>query len=289
VISFPNCKINLGLHICNKRSDGYHNIETIFFPVRWFDILEVVSKENAISSLSAANYQQQQFENIDFFLSGISLPGAIENNIVIKACELLKKDFPRLPPIQIHLHKNIPSGAGLGGGSADAAFALQLLNKKFNLHLSASQLLDYAFQSGSDCPFFIINKPCYATGRGEILEEIDLDLSSYKIVIVNPGIHVNTAEAFSLVTPSLPATSLKEIISKDINEWKDILVNDFEAVVCNRYPSIKKIKETLYKNGAVYASMSGSGSTVYGIFSKENKLDEEDFQKAFTGCIVKLL
>jgi 4-diphosphocytidyl-2C-methyl-D-erythritol kinase len=286
VISFPNCKINLGLHICNKRPDGYHNIETIFFPVQWFDILEVVNKGTAVNGLVPAKYHRHQFENIDFSLSGIDLPGAVEKNIVIKAYELLKKDFSSLPPVQIHLHKNIPAGAGLGAGSADAAFALQLLNNKFNLHLSASLLLDYAFQLGSDCPFFIINKPCYATGRGEILEEIDLDLSSYKIVIVNPGIHVNTAEAFSLVTPTLPVTSLKEIISKDINEWKDILANDFEAVVCNRYPAIKKIKETLYKTGALYASMSGSGSTVYGIFSKENKF--ENFQKTFTGCIVKL-
>ena len=172
----------------------------------------------------------------------------------------------------MHLHKVIPLGAGLGGGSADAAFTLKLLNKKYNLALNDSQLINYAFQLGSDCPFFIINKPCYATGKGELMEEIPLDFSAYKLVIVNPGIHINTGEAFRYVIPAKPEKSLKEIIAGPIKKWKDELKNDFETFAFKRHPEIVNIKDQLYVARAVYASMSGSGSTVYGIFPKEKKL-----------------
>ena len=261
MLFFPNCKINLGLHILNKREDGFHNLETVFYPVGLKDALEIIPSHNANTA-------------IEFISSGLVVDGNSDDNICIKAYHLLKKDFPELPAVKMHLHKTIPMGAGLGGGSADGAFTLQLLNKKCDLNLSTPALLNYALQLGSDCPFFIINKPCYATGRGEILEEISIDLSKYKIVLVNPGIHVNTGWAFSQLTPALPKKSIKEIIMQPITSWQQALQNDFEISVFEKYPAIKKIKETLYQHGAIYAAMSGSGSSVYGLFEKEITLPQ---------------
>jgi 4-diphosphocytidyl-2-C-methyl-D-erythritol kinase len=172
----------------------------------------------------------------------------------------------------MHLHKVVPAGAGLGGGSADAAFTLKLLNEKFKLKMSTKELMDCALELGSDCPFFILNKPCLASGRGEILEPIEVDLSNYKIVVVNPGISINTGKAFLQIKPSKPEKSLKEIIQRPIERWKDELYNDFEKIAFNQYPEIVEIKDSLYAGGAIYASMSGTGSTVYGIFSKRKKL-----------------
>lgn len=249
MIVFPNCKINLGLRILNKREDGFHNLETVFYPVPFRDVLEIIP--NNI---------------LEFTATGLLVDGNAEDNLCLKAYHLLKKDFPQLPAIKIHLHKTIPMGAGLGGGSADAAFMLKLLNEKFKLDLSTPKLLNYALQLGSDCPFFIKNKPCFATGRGEILEEITVDLSAYKIVLINPGIHVNTGWAFANVTPAPLKKSIKEIIQQPIGRWKDELINDFEKPVFASHPQIKEIKETLYSQGAMYAAMSGSGSTVFGIF-----------------------
>jgi len=253
VIVFPNCKINLGLRIIRKREDNYHDLETIFYSLPFFDILEIIRSE----------------DQTPFTTSGLIIDAEPENNLCIKAYTLLKKDFPSLPAVKMHLHKAIPTGAGLGGGSADAAFTLKLLNEKFVLGLSKDQLMSYALHLGSDCPFFIINKPAFATGRGEILEEIKLDLSSYKFVVINPGIHISTAQAFSGITPALPPTSLKQIIQQPIEAWKDELINDFEKNIFVQYAEIKIIKEKLYSNGAVYAAMSGSGSTVFGIFEKD--------------------
>ncbi|MGG9964618.1 4-(cytidine 5'-diphospho)-2-C-methyl-D-erythritol kinase [Ferruginibacter sp. SUN106] len=255
MLSFPNCKINLGLHILNKREDGFHNLETVFYPVGLKDAVEIIPAHNTTSPIT-------------FTSSGLIVDGNNGDNICIKAYHLLKKDFPELPAIKMHLHKAIPMGAGLGGGSADGAFVLMLLNKKFNLNLSTPELLNYASQLGSDCPFFIINKPCYATGRGEILEAINTDLSKYTIILINPGIHINTGWAFSQLTPALPQKTIKEIITQPITSWQQELKNDFEMPVFEKYPAIKNIKEALYTQGAVYASMSGSGSTVYGIFEK---------------------
>ena len=172
----------------------------------------------------------------------------------------------------MHLHKSIPLGAGLGGGSADAAFTLQLLNEKFELNLTAQQLMEYAAELGSDCPFFILNKPCFATGRGELLEEINIDLTAYKFIIVNPGIHINTGDAFVKLKPAIPPQSIKNIITTPVKNWKNELFNDFEKVVFKQYREIADIKDTLYKAGATYASMSGSGSTVYAIFQKDKKI-----------------
>src|SRR3989337_4109245 len=212
------------------------------------------------------NNQDESF--VQFSNSGFSVNGNQGDNLCIKAYHLLKNDFPQLSWIQMHLHKAIPTGAGLGGGSGDAAFTLKLLNEKFNLALSTDQLSNYSLQLGSDCPFVIINKPCIATGRGELLEPVTIDLSAYKFIIVNPGIHISTADAFSGITPAFPAKSMKEIIQQPLETWKNELVNDFEKTVFSQHPEIEAIKNKLYEAGACYASMSGSGSTVYGIFEK---------------------
>lgn len=256
MVVFPNCKINLGLNIVGKRNDEFHNIETVFYPLTLQDALEVIEGDGP-------------GENIQFSTSGETIHGKPDDNLCIKAYQLLKKDFLQLPSIKLHLHKTIPSGAGLGGGSADGTFTLKLLNQKFNLGLSTEKLLDYALQLGSDCPFFIINEPCFATGRGEVLQTLKIDLSAYKFIIVNPGIHIHTAGVFSLIAPTLPSKSIKQIIQQSVETWKGDLKNDFENPVFKKHPEIKIIKNDLYKAGALYASMTGSGSTVYGIFKKD--------------------
>lgn len=277
MISFPNCKINLGLHIVNKRADGFHNLETIFYPIPLSDAVEIITS----SSTNGVTYTS----------SGNTIDGAADDNLCIKAYHLLKKDFPNLPNIKLHLHKVIPTGAGLGGGSADAAFALKLINDKYQLNLSTSKLLNYALQLGSDCPFFIINKPCFASGRGEVLEELELDLSAFKFVLINQNIHVNTGWAFGELAKESDVSKptdhykkyIKEIIQQPITTWRENLNNDFEKIVFDKHPTIKNIKEELYKQGAIYAAMSGSGSTVFGIFNKKTdlmlKLDSQYFIK----------
>jgi 4-diphosphocytidyl-2-C-methyl-D-erythritol kinase len=259
VIIFPNCKINLGLTITGKRDDGYHNLETIFYPLPLFDVLEIVVSQNGFAGEISIN------------TSGLQIAGNLEDNLCLKAYKLLKRDFPRLPSIICHIHKSIPVGAGLGGGSADAAFMLKLLNAKFELGLVDSQLSAYALQLGSDCPFFMINKPSIGTGRGENLEPVELDLSAYNFVLVNPGIHISTAEAFSLIKPKPVSYSLIEMVSRPPEQWKDNLNNDFEEGIFNSFPQIREIRDQLYLHGAVYASMSGTGSSVFGIFHKEKK------------------
>ena len=254
MIAFPNGKINIGLQVLEKRSDGFHNLQTIFYPLFIKEAVEIIT--NSTNS------------DVIFTASGISIDGNIDNNLCLKAYQLLKQDFPQLPAVQIHLHKAIPMGAGLGGGSADAAFTLQLLNKKYDLGLNDCQLHNYALSLGSDCPFFIINQPCYATGRGEILEPINLDLSNYRMLLVNPGIHINTGMAFSLLKNKSTPIPLLEAIEQPIATWKENIFNDFEKPVFNVYPEINELKSNLYTAGALYASMSGSGSSVYGIFKK---------------------
>lgn len=256
MVTFPNCKINLGLNILQKREDGFHDIETVFYPIEINDILEVISSENKV-----------QFTN-----TGIHV-GNDENNLCMKAFHLLKKDYPQLLGIKMHLHKVIPMGAGMGGGSADAAFTLLLLNKKYDLNISFQQLFGYALQLGSDCPFFLLNKPCFASGRGEEMEEINCSLSSHKMLLINPGIHINTKEIFKEITPDLPSKKIKQIIQQPISTWKKELVNDFEKPVFIKYPQIKQIKETMYQHDAVYASMTGTGSTVFGIFNTNNEIN----------------
>ena len=268
MIVFPNCKLNLGLHILRKRSDGFHNLETVFYPLPLQDALEVIQSEDKATPLL-------------FTTSGLPVDGKPEDNICFKAYYLLRNRFPELPPVKMHLHKAIPMGAGLGGGSADGAYTLLLLNKKFSLDLSEGELIDYALQLGSDGPFFIVNQPCYATGRGEKMEPIQIDLSAYKFLIVNPGIHVNTGWAFRQITPATDRPSLKEQIQRPVAQWKDLLVNDFEAPVSTAHPEIASIRDTLYGHGAIYAAMSGSGSTVFGIFPKDADLQGLSFPSQY--------
>ncbi len=282
MVSFPNCKINLGLNIIGKRSDGYHDLETVFYPLQLKDAFEVIEQpENFQRSTNNADSYRDQCS-----VSGLQIDGSIEDNLCVKAYQLLKKDFPGLPPVQMHLHKTIPTGAGLGGGSADGAFTLALLSKKFHLHLSENQLIDYSLQLGSDCPFFVLNKPCFAKGRGEKLEEVLVDLSGYKIVLIHPGIHISTAKAFANIKTCLPEKSVKEIVQQQIKTWKTELKNDFEEYAFSRHSQIKKIKDELYTAGSIYASMTGSGSAVYGIFEKDKSLGFSFPEKFFTKVLV---
>lgn len=255
MIIFPNCKINLGLYITRKREDGYHDLETVFYPIPFNDALELV--------------QDPGSNDIEFSASGISIPGDASANLCVKAYHLLKKDHPDIPGIRMHLHKTIPMGAGLGGGSSDGAHALKLLNEKFNLGIPTVKMLEYALMLGSDCPFFIMNAPCIAKGRGDELTPVNLDLSDYYIMVVHPSIHVSTAEAFSKIVPSPPSQNIEALIDLPITGWRNVLTNQFESPVFRIYPELAGIKETLYKGGAIYASMSGSGSSIYGLFKQQ--------------------
>ena len=263
MVVFPNCKINLGLRILSKRADGFHNLETVFFPLPLKDVLEVIPNSG-------------QNEKITFTSSGNVIDGAVADNLCVKAYELLLKDFPQLPAVKMHLHKAIPMGAGLGGGSADAAFTLMLLNDKFSLQLTNNELISYALQLGSDCPFFILNKPAFATGRGENLTPVELNLNNYQVVLINPGIHINTGWAFRQLNRGsendvIPLhKSFNEIVCQPVETWKDELVNDFEPPVFQLYPQLQNISDVLYEQGAVFAAMSGSGSTMFGIFDKND-------------------
>lgn len=254
MLGFSNAKINLGLNIVEKRPDGYHNIESVFYPVKWADILEVLPAET-----------------FAFSSSGLDIPGETDQNLIVKAWNLLS---PGGNKVKIHLHKILPMGAGIGGGSSNGAFALKLVNSVLNLGLTGEQLRVYAAMLGSDCPFFIENRPVFCSGRGTEMETTPLSLKGKYVVMVNPGIHISTAEAYSRITPRKPETPLKEIIRLPVSEWKNRLVNDFEAPLAAKYPLIGSIKETFYMHGALYASMTGSGSTVYGIWEKETDVEQ---------------
>jgi len=254
VLRFPNAKINLGLNIVEKRSDGFHNIETIFYPIPLTDGLEIAdSNKETIYNFSS---------------SGIPIKIDDKDNIVCKAFDLLYRKY-NIPSTNIHLHKNIPFGAGLGGGSSDAAFMIKMLNEKYKLELSFDEMKNLAGQLGSDCPFFIANKPVFAEGKGDVFSEILIDLSGYHILLVKPNIHISTPESYSNVTPSQPNKSLKELITEPIKNWKNLIFNDFENSIFPNHPKLENIKNDLYNMGAVYASMSGSGSSLFGIFKDE--------------------
>ncbi len=250
MISFPNAKINIGLFVTGKRADGYHTIETVFYPVSMCDILEIIPSGF-----------------FSFHTSGIGLDSDPGENLVVKAYRFMEGQF-HLPPVRIHLHKTVPPGSGLGGGSSDAAFTLKMLNTLFNLQQTDVQLKEMAALLGSDCPFFVDNVPCYATGTGNQLTKIDLDLSSCKIAIVIPPIAVSTAMAYRLVHPRTPGNHLPEILKRAPGEWGGLIVNDFENPVFRTYPVIAGIKNTMLDAGAFYSSMSGSGSAVFGIFKE---------------------
>jgi len=250
MICFPNCKINIGLSIIEKRDDGFHNIETIFYPVPLFDVLEIVESKK-----------------VEFSLSGNKIQGNKNSNLCLQAYYILQKNY-NLPPIKIHLHKVIPTGAGLGGGSSNAAFMIKLINTFFSLNMNLSQMQEIARSIGSDCAFFIENKPVFASQKGDTFKTCKVDLTNYHIILVKPNIHISTPEAYSLIKPQKATFSLNKIQNLNINEWKEHVNNDFEKVILKKYPEIKKIKTRLYEMGALYASMSGSGSCVYGIFDK---------------------
>lgn len=266
MILFPNAKINIGLNILSRREDGYHNLETIFYPLAIRDALEVV-----------------EADQMKFTSSGLEIPGDAMDNLCLKAYYLLSKDY-KLPPIHIHLHKNIPIGAGLGGGSADASFFIRLINQKFELGMDALQMEGYASKLGSDCAFFIQNKPAIAVGKGDQLQTINLDLSSYFIMLVMPQVQVSTSDAYRGVRPTTMASSLADLIKMPVEAWRVAIKNDFEPSVFLQYPIISEVKSKLYSAGALCACMSGSGSSVFGIFEKELKLpDLEQYNKVFYG------
>lgn len=245
MLTFPNGKINLGLNITEKRPDGYHNLETVFYPIPIEDALEI-------------NLLHEGSRKYCLHQAGIEIAGEAENNLVVKAYKLLDELFD-LPPVDIHLFKHIPSGAGLGGGSADAAFMLKLLNEKFNLALSIESMEDYASRLGADCAFFIRNAPTYAEGIGNVFSPVSLSLKGYQLWLVKPDIFVSTRDAFSQIKPHRPERPLKETIQLPVEEWRNCMVNDFEESVFPQFPAIREIKEEMYRQGAVYASMSGFG------------------------------
>ena len=273
MITFPNAKINLGLDIVEKRPDGYHNLETVFYPIPLCDILEITPATEP----DAPDYTFKMYNAV--------FEGNDADNLVIKAYKALAADH-KLPKVDISLYKHIPTGAGLGGGSADAAFALKMLNEIAGLGLTALQLRSYASRIGADCAFFIDNTPAYATGIGDILTPTQCSISGYHLVLVKPDIHVSTKDAYSLVTPQKPQEPLTGIAARPINEWKGAMKNDFEKSIFAKHPAMEKIKETLYSLGAVYASMSGSGSSFFGIFNEEQDIEKvkELFPGMFCWC-----
>lgn len=257
MLTFPNAKINIGLNITEKRPDGFHNIESVFYPINWCDALEIIPST--------------QF---GFQSSGLAIPGDQTSNLCVKAYHLLRNEYPVLNTgsVLFHLHKVIPMGAGLGGGSADGAFALKMLNEIFELNLSTVALQNFARRLGSDCAFFIENRPVFCFNKGDEFEEYPLSLKGKFIVLVNPAIHISTAEAYGGVTPKKPEVSIKEALKLPLNKWEGLIKNDFEENLLWKYPAIAEIKKTLYEQKALYASMTGSGSTVYGIFEQETDL-----------------
>ena len=254
MLTFPNAKINLGLNVVERRSDGYHNIETVFYPFGLSDVLEVVPSDTCM--------------DYSFSSSGIELGGDPEDNLIVKAYRLLRSDY-QFPAVDISLIKQIPFGAGLGGGSSDAAFMLKGLNELFELKITKRKLEKYAAVLGADCPVFIKNKPVFAGGIGNVFTPVKISLKGYYLLLVKPDIHVSTPLAYSLVVPEIPSHSLLELIQEPVAQWKDTIKNDFEKSVFAAYPEIESIKNQLYAMGAVYASMSGSGSSVYGLFKAE--------------------
>ena len=273
MIVFPNAKINIGLQVTEKRADGYHNLDTVFYPIPLKDSLEIVSR-NAQSEESKADCQ--------LHLLGHQIEGELHDNLVVRAWRMLREAGYDIPSVEVWLYKRIPSGAGLGGGSADAAFMLATLNSMFDLQISNEGLAAFAGKLGADCPFFLHNSPVYAQGTGDILTTLTLSLKGYRIVVVKPPVFVSTREAFSRVTPKKPEVTLDKKILLPIEEWKEIITNDFETSVFALHPELQDIKQKLYDKGSLYAAMSGSGSALYGLFHLEGyKATEEDFPNCF--------
>lgn len=270
MIVYPNAKINIGLNVLERRSDGYHNLSTVFYPITLQDAMEV-------GDMDANGEESYQLK-----VSGTVLGGTPDDNLVVRAFRLLQKEFPlQLKPVSIYLYKHIPTGAGLGGGSSDAAFMLKALNERFSLGLSSQQLQAYASQIGADCAFFIENRPVYAEGIGNRFSDISLSLAGKTLVLVKPDVFVSTKDAYRAIVPHQPKLSLRDALQQPIETWREVVVNDFEASVFPKYPEIAAIKDRLYDLGAVYASMSGSGSAVYGIFDSPVEHVDEIFAGYF--------
>lgn len=265
MIQYPQAKINIGLNVTEKRADGFHNIETVFYPI------------NIQDSLSICVHRETRL-----IMTGNRIEGNEQDNLVIKAYNLMKEDF-EIPPLSIRLHKQIPTQAGMGGGSSDAAGMINLLSRRFGLRLTESARQRYAARLGADCAFFINSKPVFATGKGDILQPMDLSLSGYTIVIVKPAVGISTAQAYAGITPHRPKISPLDAVRQPIEEWKNILSNDFEEVIYRSYPDLRSIKEELYASGALYASMTGSGSAFYGIFKQKTV----EIQDRFPGMYYK--
>lgn len=274
MIRFPIAKINLGLNVVARRPDGYHDLETVFYPVPIKDALEV----QVMDELFPSAY------DCDLKVTNLNIEGDEQKNLVVRAYNLLKRDFPQMGRVHAHLHKAIPTQAGMGGGSSDCAAMILLLNDLFGLKLSEQQMIDYAAKLGADCAFFIIGKPAYAEGIGEKLVPIDLNLSGYHLGVVRPDIPVSTKEAFSLVKPMRPTENCRDVVAQPVGTWRERLTNDFEQSVFALHPEIDQIKDQLYALGADYAAMSGSGSALFGLFQKEIAL-EETFKGMFTAMM----
>lgn len=260
----PIAKINLGLNVVEKRPDGYHNLETVFYPVPITDALEVYPMDPAFPSPV----------DCDLKVTNLSVDGDEQHNLVVRAYNLLKADFPQMPRVHTHLYKGIPTQAGMGGGSSDCGFMITLLNQLFELGLNQQQMIDYAARLGADCAFFIINSPCYAEGIGEKLQPINVSLSGVYLSLVRPDIPVSTREAFSLIKPHHPSICCRDVVKLPIEEWRDLLINDFEQSVFAVHPELGAVKDRLYELGATYAAMSGSGSTLFALSRLPLCLDE---------------
>lgn len=273
MIVFPCAKINLGLNIVSKREDGYHNLETVFYPISLYDALEIKYMDEKFPSQVAC----------DLKVTGNAVECDEQNNLVVKAYNLLSEDY-KLPRVHAHLYKHIPSQAGLGGGSSDAAFMIRLLDERFRLNIGNPEMEKYAARLGADCAFFIEAEPAYAEGIGDELMPVDGpkgNLNGYYLAIVKPDIAVSTKEAYAAITPTATSKSCREIVRQPIETWKEELVNDFEAPIFKLHPELAEIKEKLYQQGAKYAAMSGSGSALFGIFETEPNGLKEMFQDCF--------
>ena len=276
MLTRPIAKINLGLNVVEKRPDGYHNLETVFYPVQIEDALEVYPMDPEFPS----EY------DCDLKVTNITIDGDEQRNLVVRAYNLLKADFPTLPRIHAHLYKGIPTQAGMGGGSSDCGFMITLLNDMFKLGLTQQQMIDYAARLGADCAFFIFNRPCYAEGIGEKLQPIDLDLKGWYLSLVRPDIPVSTREAFALIKPHHPEVNCREVVKQPVESWRDALVNDFEGSVFAVHPELGTVKDRLYDLGATYAAMSGSGSTLFALSRQPLNLDEFNSEGTFRKTIL---
>lgn len=275
MVVFPNIKINIGLFVTGKRPDGFHNIESVFYPVSWTEALEVVDRNEPASSRKDYDHKAAtEVGKVRFYQYGLDIPGEVSNNLCIRVYQLLEEWF-NLPAIDIHLLKTLPIGAGVGGGSADAAYCLRALKDFFELRISDQEAMELLAKVGSDCPFFWKNQPMFVHGRGEKMHPIELSLKGYHLMVIHPSIPISTKEAYAGIKPKDAPVDLHLLTDLPMESWREVIHNDFEASVFPNHPELPAIKEQLYEIGALYASMSGSGSALFGIFSEQCNLPNE--------------